>query len=114
MKECSIDFERAVVTDYQAPEVSGPADCAFNDPAFSVSVQRAAILRGRANAIFLVWADQFDPAPPQTIPQRIAVVSFVRDHAHRLLPRPPARRRRPARIDASVVSASRTSAGDAE
>jgi hypothetical protein len=54
MKECSIDFERAVVTDYQAPEVSEPADCAFNDPAFSVSVQRAAILRGRANAIFLV------------------------------------------------------------
>src|SRR5271167_4930728 len=88
MKECAIDFERAVVTDYQAPEVSEPADRAFNDPAFSISAQRAAILRGRANAIFLVRADQFDPAPPQTTPQRIAVVSFVGYHAYRLLPRP--------------------------
>jgi len=41
-----------------------------------------------ANTIALVRADQFDPAPSQTIPQRIAVVRFVGNHAHRLLARP--------------------------
>ena len=61
MRECAIDFERAVVTYYQAPEVSQPADRAFNDPALAVSAQCAAILRGRTNAIFLIRADQFDP-----------------------------------------------------
>jgi hypothetical protein len=31
--------------------------------------QRATVLRRRANAILRVRADQFDPTPPQTLPQ---------------------------------------------
>lgn len=34
-------------------------------------------------------ADQFDPAPPQALSQRVAVVSVVDNHPHRLLPQSP-------------------------
>ena len=88
MKERAIDFERAVVAHHQAAEVSQPADGTFHDPPFSIATQCAAILCCGANTIALVRADQFDPAPSQTIPQRIAVVRFVGNHAHRLLTRP--------------------------
>src|SRR5260370_8538614 len=37
---------------------------------------------------FSVRADQFDPALPQPLAQRIAVVRFVGDYPHRLLPWP--------------------------
>jgi hypothetical protein len=33
-----------------------------------------------------MWHDQFDPALPQSFPQRIAVIGFVGDHSQRLLP----------------------------
>src|SRR5271157_1520029 len=85
MKERAVDLERAVVAHHQAAEVPQPADGAFNDPAFSVSAQRPAILRGRTYPILLVRADQFNATPSQAIPQWIAVVSFVGNHAHRLL-----------------------------
>src|SRR5271157_2490485 len=85
MKERAVDLERAVVAHQQAAEVPQPADGAFNDPAFSVSAQRPAILRGRTYPILLVRADQFNATPSQAIPQWIAVVSFVGNHAHRLL-----------------------------
>ncbi len=87
MKERAIDCERTVVADNQAPEVSQPGVGAFHDPSPLVPPQGPAILRRRPNAILLVRADQFDPALLQPFPQRIAVVGFVRDHPHRLLPR---------------------------
>src|SRR5713226_9519952 len=87
MKERPVDLERAVIAHHQTPEVSQPTDGAFHDPTPPVSPQRATILRRRTNAILLVRADQFDAALPQPLSQRIAVVGFVGNHAHRLLPR---------------------------
>jgi hypothetical protein len=78
MKKNTIDRERTVVAHNQASEVSQPAIGASQD---------SSVLSGRPNAIPLVRTDQFDSALPQALPQRIAVVGFVGNHAHRLLPR---------------------------
>jgi len=59
-------------------------------------------------------ADQLDPAPLQTLPQRIAVIRLIGNHPQRLLPgsarvmTPPYADRRERRL------ASWTSAGEAE
>src|SRR6266852_1182202 len=87
MKERAIDGERAVVAHDQAPKVPKPRVGAFDDPSPSVAPQGSAILRRGPNAISLVRADQFDPPLLQALPQRIAVIGFVGDHSHRLLPR---------------------------
>src|SRR5258708_12650322 len=89
MKERSIDREGAVVAHDQAWEVAQPRVGALDDPAPFVPPKRAAVLRCRSNAISLVRADQFDPPLPQPLAQWIAVVRFVSDHPHRLLPPPP-------------------------
>ena len=88
MKERLVNFERAVITHDQAAEVAEPGDGALDDPAVPVPPQRPAILRGRPNAILLVRANQFDAAMLQTVPQGIAVVGFVDDHALGLLSGP--------------------------
>src|SRR5271169_1492351 len=86
MKERAIDGERAVVAHHQASEVSQPGVGAFDDPSPPVTSQGSAILRRGPNAILLVRADQFDPALPQSLQQRIAVIRFVGNHPQRLLP----------------------------
>src|SRR5260370_136805 len=88
MKERPVNREGAVVAHDQASEVAQPRVGALDDPAPFVAPQCPAILRCRPNAIFLVRADQFDPALPQPLAQRIAVVRFVGDYPHRLLPWP--------------------------
>ncbi len=87
MKERPVNLERAVVAHYQAAVVPQPADGSLDDPAAPIPPQRATVLCCRSNAIPFVRADQFDPTLPQTLPQRIAVIGFVGNHAHRLLPR---------------------------
>src|SRR6516162_3506509 len=87
MKKGTIDRERTVVAYNQASEVSQPGMSAFHDPSPLVTSQDSSVLGGRTDAIPLVRADQFDSALPQALPQRIAVVGFVGNHAHRLLPR---------------------------
>src|ERR1039457_885687 len=87
MKEGAVDRERAVVAHDQASEGSEPRIRPFDNPSPSVAPQCATILRGWPNAIPLVRADQFDASLPQAFPQRIAVIGFVGDHPHRLLPR---------------------------
>src|SRR6267142_141863 len=87
MKERAIDRERAIVTHHQASEVSQPGIGAFHDPSPLVTSQGSSVPGCRPNAIPLVWTDQFDSALPQARPQRIAVVGFVGNHAHRLLSR---------------------------
>src|ERR1700693_5430785 len=87
MKERAIDRKRAVVSYDQAPEVSQPCVGAFDDPPPSVAPQRSAILRRGRHTIPLVRTDQFDPALPQALPQRIAVIRFVGNHPQRLLQR---------------------------
>src|ERR1700692_1908493 len=87
MKERAIDRKRAVVTHDQAPEVSEPGVGAFDDPPPSVAPQRSTILRRGPHTIPLVRTNQFDPALPQALPQRIAVIGFVGNDPQRLLPR---------------------------
>src|SRR5208283_294901 len=87
MKKSTIDRERTVVAHDQASEVSQPGIGAFHDPSPLVTPQDSSVLGGRPDAIPLVRTDQFDSALPQALPQRIAVVGFVGNHAHRLLPR---------------------------
>ena len=98
MKERAVDRERAVVAHHQAAEVSEPGVGAFDDPATSVPPQRSAILRRRFLAVRAMRRDQFDSAPCQPLAQRIAVVGFVGNHPHWLLPRP-ARTMAPAYAD---------------
>ena len=88
MKERPVDREGAVVAHDQALEVPQPRVGALDDAAPFVPLQRPAIPRCRPNAIFLVWADQFDPTLPQPLSEWIAVVRFVSDHPLRLLPWP--------------------------
>src|SRR6266478_196531 len=87
MKECAIDRERTVVSHDQASEVSQPSVGALHYPSPSVTPQGSTVLRRRPNAVLFVRADELDPATLQTLSQRIAVVRFVGDHPHRLLPR---------------------------
>src|SRR5271157_340558 len=89
MKERAVDRERAVVAHHQAPEVPEPGVGAFDDPPPLVAPQCSAVLRGRSNAILPVRTDQLDPPTLQAIPQRIAIIGLVGDHAHGLLPRSP-------------------------
>ena len=85
MKEGTIDRERAIVTHHQASKIPEPGVGTFDDPASPVAPQRSAILRCGPHAILFVRADQFDPALPQALAQRIAVVRFVGDYPQRFL-----------------------------
>jgi|SRR5579859_683267 len=89
MKKSTIDCERTVVAHNQAPEVSQLGIGTFHDPSPLVTSQGPSVLGGRPHGIPLVRTDQFNSALPQALPQRIAVVGFVGDHPHRLLPRTP-------------------------
>jgi len=87
VKERAIDSERTVVAHSKASEVAEPSNGALDHLTPLVATQFSAVLCGWPNAILLVWADQLDPAQPQAIPQRIAVIGLVGDDPHRLLPR---------------------------
>src|SRR2546421_130503 len=87
MKERPVDLERAVLAHNQAPVIPQPANGALHDPAAAIAPQGAAILPRRTNAILFVRADQFAAALPQPLAQRVAVISLVGNHPHRLLPR---------------------------
>src|SRR5438105_4922130 len=87
MKERPVDLERAVIAHNQAPVIPQPANGALHEPAAAIAPQGAAILRRRTNAILFVRADQFAAALPQPLAQRVAVISLVGNHPHRLLPR---------------------------
>ncbi len=88
MKERVIDGKRAVVAHHQSAEVAEPGDGAFHGPPPLLAPQRPAILGGGLAAIGPMRRDQFDPALRQPLAQRIAVVTFVGDHALRFLTRP--------------------------
>src|SRR3989442_1474985 len=89
MKERPVDRERAVIAHHQAAKVAEPGVGAFDDPTALVPPQRSAILCRGFLAVRAMRRDQFDSAPRQPLAQRIAVVGFVGDHPHRLLPGTP-------------------------
>ena len=69
---------------HQTPEVSKPADGAFDDPAVLISPQRTTILYRRTKAIGLVRIDQLDSALPQ--PRATSFKSLYGKRADRLAP----------------------------
>src|SRR5271168_2110966 len=87
MKEGTIDRERAVVAHDQAPEVPQPGVSAFDNPAPPVAPQGSAVLRRRFLSVAAMRHDQFNTPLPQAFAQRIAVIGFVGDYPHWLLPR---------------------------
>src|SRR5882672_7555735 len=87
MKESAIDRERAAVAHDQAPEVTEPGVGAFDNPTPPVAPQRSAVLFRRFLSIAAMRHDQFNTPLPQSFAQRIAVIGFIGDHPHRLLPR---------------------------
>ena len=87
MREGAIDRGRAVVAHDQAPEVTEPGVGAFDNPSLPVAPQRLAVLHRRFLAVLAMGHDQFNTPLPQSFAQRIAVIGFVGDHAHRVLPR---------------------------
>ena len=80
MKERAIDRERAVVAHDQAPEVTEPGVCAFNNPSPPVTPQRSAVSCRWFLSIAAMRHDQFNTPLPQAFAQRVAVIGFVRDH----------------------------------
>jgi hypothetical protein len=65
MKERPVNGQRAIIAHDAAPEVPQLCDGAFDDPTPLVATQLASVLGGRADAIPLVRAAQFDAPPPR-------------------------------------------------
>src|ERR1700675_3156373 len=89
MKECVVNRERAIVANHQMAEVAEPREGALDFPAPAVASQRSSVLGHRFAAIPAMRRDQFDPARRQPFPQRVTVVTAIRNQAQRLLPRSP-------------------------
>src|SRR5229473_758832 len=89
MKECAVNRERVVITNYQMAEVAEPREGALDFPAPAVASQRSSVLGHRFASIPTMRRDQFDPALRQPRSQRVTVVTTISDQAQRLLPRPP-------------------------
>jgi hypothetical protein len=81
MNKRLIQHDLTFITYDQSSKVSEPSDGAFNDPSFFVPAQLTAVLRRRFNTIDFVWADHFDAALSQPIPQRIRVIRSIENDA---------------------------------
>ncbi len=89
MKEASVDGQRAVIANHQAPEVAQPGEGTFYGPPPLVTAQRSTVLRRRFASILPMRDDQLNAAPGQLLAQGVTVVAPVGDQAERLLPRTP-------------------------
>jgi len=90
MKERSVDCERLVVSDDEAPEVSKPGERALDLPAAFVASKPASVLERRPCSVFAVRGDEVDPLGPEAFAQGVAVGCLVVDQAIGLPPRSPA------------------------
>ncbi len=88
MKERFVNGGGAIPPHDQSAEVAEPGDGALDGPAAPVAPQRATILRWRSDAAGFVGNNQFDAPMTEPLPQRIAVIGFIGNHALRFLPRP--------------------------
>jgi hypothetical protein len=89
MKECAVNRERAVIANNQMAEIAEPSEGALDFPSSSIASQRSPVLGHRFASIPAMWRDQFDSARRQPLPQRVTVVTTIRDQTQRFLPRPP-------------------------
>ncbi len=89
MKEGAVNRERAVIANNHMAEIAEPSEGTLDFPAPSVSSQRSPVLGHRFASIPAMWRDQFDSARRQPLPQRVTVVTTIRDQTQRFLPRPP-------------------------
>jgi hypothetical protein len=76
------------MTDQQRAELPPPCVGAFDDPAAYVAPQFSAILIASNLIVLSVGRDQFDATSLPTLSQRVGVVTAIRDHSFRFLPRP--------------------------
>ena len=89
MKERGVNRKRAVVANHQMAEVAEPCQGALDFPASAVASQRSPVLGHRFAAIPAMRRDQFDPTHRQPFPQRVTVVTAIRNQAQRFLSWPP-------------------------
>jgi hypothetical protein len=83
MKERTVNHYVSIPPHNKAAEVTQPREGSFNLPSSSIPSQPSAILRRLLNSVLPVRAYQFDASGCQLLPQRVAVVSFVRDKPFR-------------------------------
>jgi hypothetical protein len=76
------------MTDQQSAELSQPGIGALDDPTALVTAQLPAILVPPFLVVLPVRRDQFDAALLPSFPQRVGVITAIRNHPFRLLPRP--------------------------
>src|SRR6516162_6259604 len=89
MEKCSIDRERAIVTDHQMAEIPQPGEGPLHDPTPLVAPKNATILWWCPAPIQAQGRDQHNAPPSQPLSQGVTVISFVSDHPQRFLPRTP-------------------------
>ena len=76
------------MTNEQSTELSEPGVGALDDPTPLVASQLSAIFIPSLFVVLPVGCDQFDPSPFPSLSQRVGVVTAIRNHPFRLLPRP--------------------------
>jgi len=81
-----LDF--MLVTNDQPAKIADPADRAFDFPSPAVTTKLAAVLHFRFDSVPPMGTNQINPAPPQSLSQRIGVGRLVIDQSRRILSRP--------------------------
>ncbi len=99
-----------LMTNQQSAALPKPSIGSLHNPAADVTPQLASIFVAPFLVVFPVGRNQVDASFLESLPQRVRIVSAVRDYPLRLLSRPCGRG---TRTSASVASASVTSAGEA-
>jgi len=87
MEEASVNGKRAVIAHYPAAEVPEPSKGALDNPPSLIAAQRPAVLGRRLASILPMRGNQLDAALRQLLPQRVAVVTPIRNQAAGFLAR---------------------------
>src|SRR5260370_15120421 len=84
--KAEIHRQNAVVSHVHATEVLHPCDGAFDFPAFAVTPQLAFVFVAPQHAVAAVGSNPIDAASAHVLPQRIAVIALIGNHAPWLAP----------------------------
>src|SRR5579864_3697174 len=87
MKKAPIHNKDAVVTHRQTTEKTQPGVGSLDYPAPAIAPQLAFVVIGPVFLVAPIWCDQLSAAPLQSPPQRITIVSLVRDYPSHTLAR---------------------------
>lgn len=75
------------MTNQQSTKLAQPGVGSLHDPASLIAAQFTSILITSLHTILAVGHDQVDASLPQSLSQRIGIVSRIRNHSGRFLPR---------------------------